>query len=99
MTKKSKKIGTLTAAVVGLVAAVYFLPVWPYRPYQLLRPDDGWQPVDEWLTERHCDRFVAKLRDSGEWGFRPGRNTVLITGRLKLDKELTGNYSQKAGSD
>ena len=90
---------TIAAAAVVVAAGVYFLPVCPYRPYRLLNPNDGWQAIDEWQTEHHCDRFVGKLREYGEWCLRAGRTTVLITGRLKLDTELTGNFSQKAGPD
>jgi hypothetical protein len=99
MTTKNMTIEILALALIGIVAGTYFLPVCPYRPYQLLRSDDGWQPVDEWLTPGHCDRLVQKLREDGEWCLRLGSTKVLITGRLKMDTELTGNFSQKAGPD
>lgn len=84
---------------ISIIACAYFLPVFPYRPYHLINPNVGWEPADEWLTQRHCDRFVAKLREYDEWCIRAGQTRVLITGKLKLDVELTGNFSQKAGPD
>ena len=80
--------------VVALVIA--FAPVFPYRPYRLLNPNDGWTPCDKWLTSDHCDRLEALLQDYGERYIRAGQRRVLITLKLKLDRELTGNYSMKA---
>jgi hypothetical protein len=87
----------LGVAVVSVVAlAVALAPIYPYRPYRTLNPNDGWTPCDKWLTPEHCDRLVILLDRYGELHLRVGRRLVLIPLKLKLDREETGNYSQKA---
>ena len=87
-------VGSLVAVV--LVLVLLFAPIFPYRPSRLLNPNDGWTPCDKWLTVEHCDRFEGLLEDDDEWHIRAGRRLVLIPFGLKRDRELTGNYSQKA---
>lgn len=94
---KKKKVIMLGVAIVGaFVLTLAFAPIYPYRPYRILNPNDGWTPCDKWLTPHHCDRLVVLLGDYGEWHLRVGKRTVLISLQLKLDREETGNYSQKA---
>ncbi len=95
MTRKGKITGAV--AVLGLVAlVVVFAPIFPYRPYRLLKPDDGWIPCDKWLTPAHCDRLVVVLDDNGVCHIRVGPRIVLIPLRLKMNREDVGNLSQKA---
>ena len=96
--KRKRKIIFGGLAVIVLALVIAFAPVYPYRPYQLINPNDGWTPNDKQLTAEHCDRLEVELQGHEHY-IRAGSRLVLITLKLKLDRDTTGNYSTKAGPE
>lgn len=96
-----KLIGRLLVSIicVACVAMLYFVPLFPYRTVYYIQRNHHDQELCYMGSPVDKESVMAIDRILTEYGERHRimHNTILISLRLLLDKDLLRNYTAKAG--